>query len=142
MNFFHNYVVSSIDFLYNYFTSTNNIYTISYWIWIFSFLFVTNISEYSLLYLSFIFFCLGVIYQIFVKKELYYYKIFTIGFELFIFLLNYYKHYHYYKLKTFSKKDIIFNIALFVTYNIFLYINDLNMYSFYINNNAQIKNLK
>ena len=91
MNFFHNYFVSSIDFLYNYFTSTNNIYTISYWIWIFSFLFVTNISEYSLLYLRFIFFCLGLIYQIFVKKELYYYQIFTIGFELFIFLLNYCK---------------------------------------------------
>ncbi len=128
-----------MDFLHNYFTNTNNIYTISYWIWIFSFLFIINISPYSLLYLSFIFFCLGTIYEIFVKKESYYYKIFTIIFELFIFLLNYYKHYHYYKLKTFSKKDIIFNIGLFVTYNIFLYINNLNMYSFYVNDNAQIK---
>ena len=66
-------------------------------------------------------------------------KIFTIFVEFIFLMLNYYKHFYYYKKKLIQKNDIIFNIIIFVIYNIFLFINNTNVYEFYIINDISMK---
>ena len=48
--------------------------------------------------------------------------------------INYYKHFYLDKLKLFEKTDFIFNIVIFVIYNLFLLINNKSFISVYIKN--------
>lgn len=128
-----------IKFLYNYFNFKNTYYIYCTWVWILSLLFLLNISPYSLLYSTLISFILAVPFQLFIKKDLIYNKLFTIFLEGLFLLLNYYKHFYVNKYKFFDKKQILFNIYLLFIYNIFLLLNKTNMYKLYMIDNIQMK---
>ena len=103
-----------------------NIYYIyCFWVWIFSLLFYFNIINYSTLF-SLI---LGFIFTFY--HNIFYYKssdlqgrIFIIIFEFVILFLVYKKS---------KKLDILYNLFLFLVYNIFLKLNNKNITNLYFN---------
>ena len=73
-----------------------------------------------------------------IRKESLFFKLFTIFMETSFFALNYYTHFYVYKYKLFNIKLILFNIFLFLVYNIFLYLNNTNIYKHYMIDNLTI----
>lgn len=101
------------------------------WIIIFTILYYLDIVKYSLLYSSVVAFIFSLFYNaLFLKRKLGdYLSIITV--ELLIVLVNVKKHFFIDKKKLISYKDIIFNIILFLIYNLFLLIMRTNVYEYY-----------
>ena len=118
--------------LNNFFNLNKDIYVFCFWIWILSILYFFNLFPFSLFYLSFISLILTIIYQLFISKQNVYRKIIVIFIETTIMLMNYYKHFYYDKKNLFEYKDILFNIILFIIYNLFLLINRTNIVNLYL----------
>lgn len=107
------------------------IYIYCLWIFIFTILYYLDIVKYSLLYSSVVAFIFSLFHNaLFLKRTLYnYLLIMTV--ELLIVLVNVKKHFFIDKKKLISYKDIIFNIILFLIYNLFLLIIGTNFYEYY-----------
>jgi hypothetical protein len=92
------------------------------WIWILSILYFYNIIKFSPLYLSF-FALLFTIYHSLIYKKNYnhiYYKLLIVFFEIFVLLVNAYKHFYIDKKKLLIIKDMIINTFIFLIYLLFL----------------------
>lgn len=102
--------------------SIKKIFIFCLWIWILSILYFYNIIKFSPLYLSF-FALLFTSYRSLIYKKNYnsiYYKIWIVFFELFVLIVNIYKHFYIDKKSLIIIKDIIINILIFLTYLLFL----------------------
>lgn len=121
-----------ISNLNNFFNLNKDIYVFCLWIWILSILYFFNLFPFSLFYLSFISLCITIPYQLFISKQNVYRKIIVIFIETTIMSMNYYKHFYYDKKKLIQSKDILFNIILFIIYNIFLLINRTTIVNLYL----------
>jgi len=110
-------------------------YIFCLWIWIATFLYYFDYISFSPLYLSF---C-AIIFTLY--RELVFYnirhsllfKFSIIIFELFICLVNFYKHFYISKKPLFSLPDIIKSTILFAIYLLFLHMNNLSFYDYYFN---------
>ncbi len=118
--------------LKNFFNLNKDIYVFCFWIWIASILYFFNLIPFSLFYLSFISLFLTIPYQFFISKQNIYRKIIVIFIESNILLMNYYKHFYYDKKKLLEFNDILFNIILFIIYNVFLLINKKTIIDLYL----------
>ena len=118
--------------LKNFFNLNKDIYVFCFWIWIVSILYFFNLIPFSLFYLSFISLFLTIPYQFFISKQNIYRKIIVIFIESNILLMNYYKHFYYDKKKLLEFNDILFNIILFIIYNVFLLINKKTIIDLYL----------
>tara|TARA_A100001015_G_C14729925_1_gene609437 strand:- start:257 stop:652 length:396 start_codon:yes stop_codon:yes gene_type:complete len=118
--------------LKNFFNLNKDIYVFCFWIWIASILYFFNLLPFSLFYLSFISVFLTIPYQFFISKQNIYRKIIVIFIESNILLMNYYKHFYYDKKKLIEFNDILFNIVLFIIYNVFLLINKKTIIDLYL----------
>ena len=110
-------------------------YIFCLWIWIATFLYYFDYISFSPLYLSFF----ALIFTLY--RELVFYnirhsllfKFSIIIFELFICLVNFYKHFYISKKPLFSLPDIIKSTILFAIYLLFLHMNNLSFYDYYFN---------
>ena len=118
--------------LKNFFNLNKDIYVFCFWIWIASILYFLNLLPFSLFYLSFISVFITIPYQFFISKQNIYRKIIVIFIEFSILLMNYYKHFYYDKKKLIQFNDILFNIILFIIYNVFLLINNKTIINLYL----------
>lgn len=111
------------------------IYIYCLWIWIATFLYYFDYISFSPLYLSFG----AIIFTLYLqlihhrKRRTIIFKFSIIIFELFICLVNFYKHFYISKNPLFSLPDIIISIILFAIYQVFLYMNNLSFYDYYFN---------
>lgn len=101
------------------------------WIWVSTFFYLIGLLPFSLLYssaLAFIFSCFyNTLYlDIHISKI-----IITILFEFLIFVVNYIKHVMIEYKPLISYPDLLFNIALFIAYLIYLYFNNRTFYTVY-----------
>jgi len=102
-----------------------------FWIFIFTILYYLDIVKYSLLYSSVVAFIFSLFYNsLFLKRNLGDYLL-IITVELLIVLVNVKKHFFIDKKKLISYKDIIFNVILFLLYNLFLLILGTNIFTYY-----------
>ena len=118
--------------LNNFFNLNKDIYVFCFWIWILSILYFFNLFPFSLFYLTFISLILTIPYQLFISQQNVYRKVIVIYIETSVLLINYYKHFYYNKKKLFELNDILFNIFLFIIYNIFLVINKKSIIDLYL----------
>ena len=118
--------------LNNFFNLNKDIYVFCFWIWIASILYFFNVLQFSLIYVSFISLCITIPYQFFISKQNIYRKIIVIFIETTIISMNYYKHFYYDKKKLLEFNDILFNIILFIIYNVFLLINKKTIIDLYL----------
>lgn len=109
------------------------IYIFCLWIWIATFLYYFDYISFSPLYLSFgaIIFTLYLQLIHHKKRRTIIFKFSIIIFELFICLVNFYKHFYISKKPLFSLPDIIKSIILFAIYQVFLHMNNLSFYEYY-----------
>jgi hypothetical protein len=111
------------------------IYIFCLWIWIATFLYYFDYISFSPLYLSFG----AIIFTLYLqlihhrKGRTIIFKFSIIIFELFICLVNFYKHFYISKTPLFSLPDIIKSIILFAIYQVFLHMNNLSFYDYYFN---------
>lgn len=101
------------------------------WIWVSTFFYLIGLLPFSLLYTSaaaFIFTCFyNTLYlNIHISK-----LITIISFEFLIFAANYIKHIMIENKPLISYPDLLFNIALFIAYLIYLYFNNRTFYTVY-----------
>jgi len=110
-------------------------YIFCLWIWIATFLYYFDYISFSPLYLSFgaIIFTLYLQLIHHKKRRTIIFKFSIIIFELFICLVNFYKHFYISKTPLFSLPDIIKSIILFAIYQVFLHMNNLSFYDYYFN---------
>lgn len=107
------------------------LYIFCFWIWISTFFYLIGLLPFSLLYTSaaaFVFTCFySTLYlDIHISKI-----IITILFEFLIFAANYIKHVMIEHKPLISYPDLLFNIALFIAYLIYLYFNNRTFYTVY-----------
>ena len=104
------------------------------WIFIFTILYYLDIVKYSLLYSSVVAFIFSLFFNSFlIKRPLGNYLLITTV-ELLIVLVNVKKHFFIDKKKLISFKDIIFNVILFLLYNLFLLVLGTNFFEYYFVN--------
>ena len=110
------------------------------WIFIFTILYYLDIVKYSLLYSSVVALIFSLFYNsFFLKRNLgNYLSVITV--ELLIVLVNVKKHFFIDKKKLVSYKDIIFNVILFLLYNLFLLILGTNFFQYYFVNLKKTSN--
>ena len=112
---------------------TSNIFIFCWWIFFLTILYYYDIIHYSLIYTIFgaVLFNINRIIQKFDK--IHYTKIIVgLSLEILVLLFNARKHFYVDHKKLFSKKDIIFNIVLFLVYLLFLYVNNLTFNKVYV----------
>ena len=102
--------------------SIKNIFVFCLWIWILSILYFYNIIKFSPLYLSFFALLFNTYYHLIYKKNYIpiYYKLLIVFFELFVLIVNIYKHFYIDKRSLINIKDIIISICIFLIYLLFL----------------------
>ena len=96
-------------------------YTFSLWIWIFSLLYILNLSNFSLIYAS-LFALIFTSFNLFNKKHKLdlFSKIRILLIELIVFIMNLIKHIFIQKRNLIEIKDLIFNFLLFFFYLLFI----------------------
>ena len=105
-----------------------------FWVFIFTILYYLDIVKYSLLYSSVVAFIFSLFFNIYlIRRNLgSYLSILTV--ELLVVLVNVKKHFFIDKKKVISYEDIIFNVILFLLYNLFLLVLGTNFFEYYFVN--------
>ena len=103
----------------------------SWWLWLLSILYYTNIIQYSpriSMYFAF-YITLYLVFVRFRKEYVWSKRIFIIATEFFFLQLTYYKNPDRY---IFNTKDLIFNFIMLIIYCIYLWYNNTNVFKLYL----------
>lgn len=128
-----------------------HLYIFCLWIWILTILYWINISKFSMVYLSLIALIVTIHlnlfyftinnYKKYTKKNLMI-RFGIVIFELLILIINIYKHFIIDKRNLINKNDIIFSFLLFLLYNAFLKLLNLEFFSYYYDNKYIFSDIK
>tara|TARA_Y100000741_G_C18170449_1_gene525042 strand:+ start:347 stop:745 length:399 start_codon:yes stop_codon:yes gene_type:complete len=110
------------------------------WVWIWAFFYVNGQTNKSPFISSFLGFIYTFITQLLFANYSFLLKLLLISIEGYVLFRVYFKHIYVNKKFTIKNIDLDYNIAFFFVFNVFLYINNSNLYNIYFSD-LKSKNL-
>lgn len=101
------------------------------WVWIWAYFYVNGQTNKSPFISSFLGFIYTFITQLLFANYSFLLKLLLISIEGYVLFRVYFKHIYVNKKFTIKNIDLDYNIALFFVFNVFLYINNSNLYNIY-----------
>ena len=101
------------------------------WVWIWAYFYVNGQTYKSPFISSFLGFIYTFITQLLFANYSFLLKLLLISIEGYVLFRVYFKHIYVNKKFTIKNIDLDYNIALFFVFNVFLYINNSNLYNIY-----------